>query len=273
MEELINFWRQLNLKRRPFIHKEDRDNLLNVGREDLTFQRYISNAENLFISNTKIHSGLIPVPYTGNLKSAQIFLLMINPGFHHNDYYSETINDFKQALINNLRQENIDDNYPFVYLNPKFCHTSGGEYWLRKFDNIIEKLKVTLPRSTYEEILKLISRNICSLELFPYHSKNFKIGKKTLGNLESVKRIKGFLKIKIENNKHGVILSCLRRPKDWDIPSTAGKELKDQNSIDLPHRSSRVYILPSTKRQSASLKTDGELGGMIFNRLKEIFQE
>ncbi len=42
------------------------------------------------------------------------------------------------SKINSLRQEEINDDFPFHYLNPEFCHTSGGNYWFKKFNDIIE---------------------------------------------------------------------------------------------------------------------------------------
>ena len=253
IKELINFWRQLKLNNKPFIHKKDKDILENIDRVKLSFKDYIKNVNNLFSNNTQIHTGLLPVPYTGDLQKASIFLLMINPGFNHNDYYSETINNYKIALINNMRQENIDKNYPFLFLNPSFCHTSGGVYWLRKFDSLIRGLKDRLRNKTYEDILKHISKNVCSLELFPYHSKNLKINNIVL-KCPSVCRIRAIID-ELMRRKNTLIV-CLRQPENWGV-----------------NNNKQIYTLLPRERQSASLKTDTEQGKKILNKLEKTFQQ
>lgn len=253
MEELINFWRQFqpNDNGGQLIHLGDLNALNDVDMQYFTFHDYVNNPDNLFISNTIIHSGLIPVPYSGDLTNAEIFILMINPGFDHNDYYSETIPEYRNALISNLHQENLNEDYPFFYLNPLFCHTSGGAYWLKKFNNIIKTLYQQ--GYGYEQILSLISKNTCVLELFPYHSKNFNISNIILNNCASVSLIRDFVQSIIENNK---LVICLRQPNNWHI---------NQNNAQ------NLHILPANQRQSASLNVnEGNVGQIIYNNLIDI---
>ncbi|MEN7547845.1 hypothetical protein AAG747_07990 [Rapidithrix thailandica] len=255
--DIINYWRNLDINNDNYLHNDDIDILQNVDQVNLNFQQYVENPNNLFGNNFQLHTGLMPVPYTGNLRDARIYLLMVNPGFHHNDYYSEnSVIEYRTALARNLRQENLDENFPFLYLNPQFCHTSGGEYWLKKFNSLIEGLKDRLGNNySYDNILSLISRNICILELFPYHSINFKLSQRVINNCPSVKRIRQFVDSIINNNERDILIACLRQPNNWGI---------NENNND------HLYILPPHQRQSASLKTSGTLGSMILNRLIEI---
>jgi hypothetical protein len=75
-----------------------------------------------------LHLGLIPVPYMGDLDHSSIFILMANPGLKNIDYYAEQENEeLKKTLKNNLIQEDLDKEFPFACLNPKFSWYSGYE--------------------------------------------------------------------------------------------------------------------------------------------------
>lgn len=258
MEELINFWRNLDLNNRPFIHPGDQDALMDINQLNVSFDEFVGNPDYLFGENEQIQTGLLPSPYTGNLKKASLFILMIKPGFHANDYYSEyNCTEFRNALMNNLKQENFDEDYPFLYLNPLFSHTSEGDYWLRKFKQVIGHLKNNIDGVSYEEILKLISKNVCALELFPYHSKNFRLSQKRMNNCASVGLVKNLIPELIRADKY---IFCLRQPENWGV-----NENQNQN---------QVFVLPANQRRSASLRTiEGEIGLTISNILYGIYNK
>jgi len=254
MCELIKFWNKLNLNpnNNKFIHPEDENTLGQVDKKCLTFDDYVKDPNNLFGDNFILHTGLIPVPYAGNISRASIYLLLINPGLHHNDYYSEYQNDeYKMSLINNLKQKNLDNDYPFLFLNPKFSHTSGGEYWINKFKAIIIKLK-TEKNIDYKESLKLLAQNVCTLELFPYHSINFKLSKSVINSCPSIIKMRDFVKTLSHSNRD-LYIFCLRQPTNWN--------LEEKNNND------NFIILPPKQRQAASLTTKTNAGQKIFDIL------
>lgn len=252
MNKLLEFWSQFDIQacKSDLIHPEDL-NILDEGNFQFfrNFGDYISNTENLFSTKTVIHSGLIPVPYTGNIKNAKVYLLLLNPGFNHNDYHSESLESYRESLIKNIRQE-LDEEYPFMYLNPLFCHTSGGNYWLKKFDSIINSLH-NLKGLSYSDSIKLISKKVCTLELFPYHSKNFGISLKIINHCPSVLKIKEFLKDDCSNS--GKLILCLRNPESWGL----------LNSND------NIRILLPEQRQSASIKINRQEGKLIYDKIIE----
>lgn len=261
MSSIIEYWRQLEINNngQELIHPEDSQILENINRVNLDFANYIENCDNLFGDNFQLHTGLVPVPYSGDVKNARIYLLMINPGFHHNDYYSENhCQNYREALIHSLRQENMNTDFPFHYLNPEFCHTSGGGYWFKKFNDIIIKLTNNVANYTYEDSIRLISKNICTLELFPYHSINFGLSNQIINNCSSVHRIRGLVN-QLLNGQRDILIECLRQPENWNL-----------NGVN----DNRLHILPSRLRQSASFKTTtGELGKRIYNKLIQIANE
>jgi len=255
MDDLVEYWKKLEITSEELIHPCDVELLEKNKKINCNFEGYISKVENLFDESSQLHTGLIPIPYAGDLKNASIYLLMINPGFSPNDYFSEyNCKEYKGDLINSLKQNNLDENYPFISLNPKYCHTSGGQYWLKKFGSIIRKLK-NEKGLDYEEAIKLIAMNICVLELFPYHSKNFNISNKIIRDLESTKRIKKFVSNLLSSNRD-VIIECLRRPDDWGLKNNESNE--------------KLNILLPKQRQSASLNVEKEVGERVYNKLCEL---
>jgi hypothetical protein len=216
MENLREFWSELNLDEKPFIHRIDAALSQDLcysysGLTDYYNEKYWSDPS-LF------HTDLIPIPYVGNLQSATIFLLMLNPGFSLSDYYSECSSpDFVNALKANLRQDFSNSDFPFLYLNPNFLWNSGGEYWLKKLKDYISMIKDD--RScTYIEATQVLSQKIAVLELLPYHSTNFK-QHNLLSKLESVKQMQKFVKEYLlpKVKKGEACIICTRGAKEWGL--------------------------------------------------------
>lgn len=255
MDDLVIYWKLLEVTSGELIHPCDVVLLEKNKKIYCDFEGFISSVDNLFYESSQLHTGLIPIPYAGDLNKACIYLLMINPGFSPNDYFSENnCKEYRDDLINSLKQENLDTDYPFVFLNPKYCHTSGGQYWLKKFGSIIRKLNKE-KELKYDDALKLVAKNICVLELFPYHSKNFNISNKIIRDLESTKKIKKFVSDLLKSNRN-IIIECLRRPENWGVNKCESNE--------------KLNILLSEQRQSASLNVEKEVGERVYNKLCEL---
>jgi hypothetical protein len=252
MNKLLDFWSQFRINENSdLIHEEDSRILDKESFKYIrNFEDYVSNVDNLFSTKTVIHSGLVPVPYTGDIEKARVYLLLLNPGFNHNDYYSESNGIYRNILIKNIYQD-LDKDYPFLYLNPRFCHTSGGNYWLKKFGSIIDYL-YSQKKWSYATCIKLISQKVCTLELFPYHSRNFGLSQKIINQCPSVLKIKEFLKDKYSKNSD-LLVACLRNPESWGL-------LDNYKNI---------HILLPEQRQSASIKIERQIGRSIFDKIIE----
>lgn len=137
----------------------------------------------------KIHSGLLPKPYSGDIENARIYFLMINPGFGAWDYYDEENHDYRNEGINSLFQRKLNQQYPFSQLNPKYSWTGGGRYWNKKLAPVIKEVK-DQNKFSYQEALSLISQRFSVFEFFPYHSQTFGIPNKVLNILPSAQIIK-----------------------------------------------------------------------------------
>ena len=117
----------------------------------------------------------------------------------------------------NLSQTN---EYPFYYLDPALETSGGGKYWVRKdrFGWIITQLTPLF--GSAEKARKFIAKNVCDIELCPYHSEewdeknNFIINK-----LPSVKTTINFLRNHvipdvIQGKKSLIVMRKVKRIND-----------------------------------------------------------
>jgi hypothetical protein len=188
MHHLIELWRKCPLDNPPFILPGDENYL---DKNDFyvfrSLEEYTSSDAFGLKNDPRLHLGLIPVPYIGNLEKASIFILMLNPGFSHGDYFAEyNIAEYREAIIGNLRQSSFS-----AFLNPHFAWQAGFEYWQKRLHEIVDLIAKNFHYS-YQDALSLAEKNIACLELFPYHSKNFKAPEK-MACMPSVQAIKDFV--------------------------------------------------------------------------------
>ena len=103
---------------------------------------------------------MYPVPYIGNPKQAEVYLLSLNPGFKIN-YKEEIINtEFVEQAKNSLT---FTSNPPFYFLDSRFSKTDGYKYYYARLRQIIDHVGI-----------EKVSNKIMCVEYFPYHSEVYK---------------------------------------------------------------------------------------------------
>jgi hypothetical protein len=123
--------------------------------------------------NTKLHLGLLPQPFFGDLRRASIYILLLNPGVRPADYYGEyAVPAYRKALLAILKQEFAANSIPFQFLDPQFSWHGGFGWWHGKFARVIERLAEGWNVSFAEARARLGSK-LASIELVPYHSPAF----------------------------------------------------------------------------------------------------
>jgi len=184
VETLIQAWKDCP-QDIPFWLPADKSLLKNNYYSYEGFKGLLSEIEKGELNRKKLHLGLIPKPYIGDIRNAKVYILMLNPGFIQMDVKSEEMDkDLKEAFIRNLHQDLARVDYPLVFLDPRFQYHGGGMYWLKRFKGLIDSLQEK--NSNYIENLKLLAKNICIIQTVPYHSIEFD---KSIKNLESTKLI------------------------------------------------------------------------------------
>ncbi len=257
--ELIEEWRKCrcNLNELPYIfpcdqflrEKEWDDRSCQLA----SFEDYISNEFDQERYDI-FHFGLIPIPYMGNLETASIFLLMLNPGFHPGDYFAEyNVPYFRQAIISNLHQEYTnDEEYPFTFLNPAFAWHPGFGYWYRKLYGVLKDVGKRSDIQNHSVALSYLAKRIVTLELVPYHSTRF--SGKGFQNFESVKLMQEFVRnIVIPKAKSGeAVVIATRSAEVWNLPSHENVVIYTAGEARAAH------LTPSSKGGKAILR---QLGG------------
>ncbi|MBQ0035697.1 MAG: hypothetical protein KBT35_02135 [Firmicutes bacterium] len=204
-------------------------NKTNLFEEDINLIKY-SNSCN----NTRLRLELIPQPIVGDLQNAKIFFLSLNPGYCEDDIILEDDTKpnpnnypyYRDILLNQLIQDGSVNN-EMIWINEKLTSnqkllTPGAKWWQGKIAQKDPK-KSFLERATKEstknkdEILDTLAKNVCAIELFPYHSK--KMNKRLLLKCKSTQMIKDYVKNALVSraNRKEILICVNRSKKEWDI--------------------------------------------------------
>ncbi len=154
LNNLIDHWRLFENVNTEHVHR--RDAAFFTGQSD------------------KLHLFLPPIPYVGDLKSADVWILMLNSGVGACDEQDEAAEPYHSLKSRNLRQEFADVSHPFISLDPALSDTGTYLYYNQKrgLGRLISSLAAEL-RLTKENARALVARKVAVLELIPYRSKGF----------------------------------------------------------------------------------------------------
>jgi hypothetical protein len=178
------------------------------------------------------HLSLTPVPYIGDLKSADIFLLMTNPGVNYHDYGEDAYPQFQEVLKRNRKQEFDGAEPPCFALDPRFWWSGWFSYYEANLRPVVCALAADRDIS-YLDALDALSRRLAILELVPYYSANAdRIKNVLMLPLPSANAAKGAAQELAQKAKDGKATIIVRwKAREWDM--AAQKDGK--NIISLPH--------------------------------------
>lgn len=171
----------------------------------------------------RLHLGLLPHPFCGDLRRASVYVLMLNPGLGPTDYYGEyEVPGYRSAVLAMLRQDLPPDAIPFMLLDPQYAWHGGFRWWHGKFAGIIAQLADawSIP---FAEARAHLGRQIASIELMPYHSATFSAGG-WLGSLPSVALARAFVRDYVVPRvlADEAIVVVTRQAAAWDLPEHPG---------------------------------------------------
>lgn len=224
-QDLIDYWKRCDFGSPPFLHPEDKPFLYQrngtyIDDRNYDLGRFLASSRFGDFGDNRLHLSLYPSPYGGNLATADIVVLLLNPGFNLTDYYGETeVAGFRSRLLATLHQSLDDAEFPFMWLDPGLCWHGGFQWWEKKLRPILRRIAGHKGIS-YLEAMRDLSRRLAHVELVPYHSQNFAAGG-LIRKLPSVRTVKQFVKNNLEvaaaNGSKTVIAT--RRIRDWDLAS------------------------------------------------------
>ena len=255
--EFLKKWKKAELNRPPYIFPKDKEIIKKLEKKGkiityYTVKDYINSKEFANRKDTTLHIGLKPLPFAGYLRKASIYILTANPGLSPVDYYiEESDQKYVRDIENNIKQFNDKSKYPMFLLNPKYSWYAGFEYWEEKLRDIIDLLMIN-KKMQYKEALRFVSKKIATVELLPYHSRNFGLSENELSKFESVKLVREFAQkelVKLANNGEAIII-VIRKANHWDI-----KENKN------------IIVYDKNEARGASLSSESRGGKAILEKL------
>jgi hypothetical protein len=112
-----------------------------------------------------LHLSLSPVPYVGNLRTADIFLAMTNPTVGEPDYVDNKKPAFRRMLQANLDQNNVVSCFALDATWP-----SWSNYYRRFFGRFVSDY-ARISEISEQEVWSELGSRLAILELVPYYSK------------------------------------------------------------------------------------------------------
>jgi hypothetical protein len=224
VNELVEFWRKCTLQKPPYIHPEDHEVLKSELEEYFdcspsNFDSFIHGNRFGNFDDNHFYAQLYPAPYMGRLDTADIVILMLNPGFDYVDYYAEyRMNGIREIREKSLRQELDDVEFPFFWLNPEFCWHSGFMYWERKLRGVLNEIAQVHFKGQYLDALRKMSQRLATLQLIPYHSSKFD-AHSLIERLPSISNIKLFVRNMLSPaaSRGEKVLIVTRQQKAWGL--------------------------------------------------------
>ncbi len=200
--------------------------------------------------DTRLHLGILPHPFCGDVMNAEIYILLLNPGLGPYNYFAEyEVSKYRDVVISNLKQHLTSDVLPFYHLDPQFSWHGGFTWWHGKLSAVIEDLALSR-KVSFAEARSELGKKIASIELLPYHSTSFRDADHWVRDLQSVKLahqfVNDYVLSRVKKSKAIVIVT--RQTKVWNLPQHSGV-------IQYGAREARsAYLTPASRGGEAILK-------------------
>jgi hypothetical protein len=241
---LIDAWRQTPLDECPYVLAADAAILRSCPAsisECGTFEEFVNSDDVGRLEDTRFQLGLLPMPYAGDLQRASVFLLTLNPGFRPADFVLEALSpDLRRVLLANLRQEELDPEFPFPWLNPALAYHPGFEYWHRRFAPLLKELAKAEAGATwpYRRALARLAQAVCVVQLVPYHSRAFHpLPRGALLHSTELARSFAHTTLSVRAREGSALVVVLRKVPEWGLDLGG-------NILALPRAAMRSSYLP-----------------------------
>lgn len=219
---LLSTWARWRPREPPFVLDEDREILLGERPSHprviyRSWREAHSQPDFGEPGDRRLHLGLLPIPFTGAVSDADIYVLLLNPGLGPTDYYGEYERpDFRRYRLMTLRQE-FGRALPFGELDPRFAWHGGYLWWHRKLAAVIRVLAERRSMS-FAQARERLGRRLAAMELLPYHSASYPGS--SLERLPSVQLVRSFvhevLVPRVRRGEATVIVA--RGARHWRLP-------------------------------------------------------
>ncbi len=227
--DLLEAWARFEPHSQPFVLDADRHLLLSERSITATvthrdWREAYQAPDFCEPGDTRLHLGLLPMPFVGDVRSATVYVLLLNPGLGPHDYYGESeVPAYRSALLANLKQSVESDRAQFVFLDPQFGWHGGFDWWHSKLAKLIDHLS-SMWHVSFCEARRRLGRALASIELLPYHSSAFRDSGRWLQNLPSAALARAFAAQHVVSRVRSgeAIAIVTRKVAYWDLPDLDG---------------------------------------------------
>jgi hypothetical protein len=231
-DRLLSEWEQWTPRGLPFALDADRETLAQSSNALAIFGSWsqaIGAPDFGQPGDTRLHLGLLPQPFIGDLRRASIYVLSLNPGLEPSDYYGEyEIPAYRDALLGTLKQQFYDCRLPFMFLDPRYSWHGGFRWWHGKLAQVLTTF-ANEAEVSFASARATLAAQLASIELLPYHSSKFSDAGGWLTKLKSVDLAKTFVKTfvlpRVERGE--AIAIVLRKVALWELPKIPGVILSE----------------------------------------------
>lgn len=243
MHELLQAWAEWMPTAAPYVLPGDGPTLSDpeiAARWTIScagWDEYISAPEFGKPGNTRLHLGLVPVPFAGDLATATVVILLQNPGLSPHDYFGEyMVPKYRDASIGSLHQQFRGSTHKFIYLDPQFAWHSGFTWWHGKLRGIIQVLSTEWGVS-FSAARRDVANRLAVLELVPYHSADARPAMRFARQLTSVRLALAYLQdVLVPRARAGdLALIVTRQVAMWQLGQNSGAVLYTGNEARAAH--------------------------------------
>lgn len=246
-----------DVPKNPWLNLQKTDGMY-IAKGDEEILNDCNNAigKNKNKKNYEFHPEILPEPFWGDIRNANVLILSGNPGLGDDENNFNNNDTFIEATL-----DNISLKTPKIVWLDQECKKNivykgkphpGFEYWEKKTQKLREA--IANQSNCHIEGVKL---NICIIEYFPYHSKKISSKMKTEGpKLPSSKFVDYYIEKAIHDEKWIVIARC---KNDWTHRINGHwmdcklEDYKNSGKVLITH-SQQMYLTPRNLVNKVELK-------------------
>lgn len=227
--DLLESWAYWQPDSAPFVLDSDREVFEEERSRDAvikhtSWEEAIDAPDFCAPDDSRLHLGLLPQPFFGDVRHATVYILLLNPGLGPHDYYGEyQVPAYREALLANLQQRFHGGAQSFLFLDPRYSWHGGFDWWHGKLAKLIQRIASSRELSFADARAHLASV-MASIELLPYHSKTFKVPARWLSTLRSVTLAREFVHDYVipRANRGDAVVIITRKVAEWGSPHGPG---------------------------------------------------
>ncbi|WP_279482267.1 DUF6508 domain-containing protein [Aureimonas sp. SK2] len=117
---------------------------------------------------SRLQASLVPQPFVGDLRRADIVLCLLNPGLDPGNWLDEGDRTVTRALkLAGLRQSPLAS--PFWSIDPEIANAGAFRWWWPKFAALADGL--VADGWTFDEAMSSLAQRVACVEIVAYHSR------------------------------------------------------------------------------------------------------